>query len=366
MAVNGQLSVRAGSPIRILLVVNSSASSVTARARVVIRKALAADHDVTVVETSRRGHAQRLARGAAGTGTDVVAVLGGDGTLNEAANGLVGTDTALAVVPGGSTNVFARSIGLPNDPVEATSALLEALAVGRARSVGLGAVNGRSFLFHTGVGFDAEVVHQVERRGALKRWAGHPLFIGSAITTWFRHYDRTRPRMAVRFPDGDVVEDGYFTVVLNTSPYTYLGPRPLDVAPEATLDRALVCLTVRRLDLATILGLLAAALRTGAGAGRRRWTDYRTDLPGLQVTGHGPVPYQVDGLVEEVAGAGHVAVHPHHLTVTPHLLERCHGAGLAVNTWTVDEPARISALSALGVDGVVTNVPDVALRALGR
>ena len=75
---------------------------------------------------------------------------------------------------------------------------------------------------------------------------------------------------------------------------------------------------------------------------------------------------QVDGLVEEVAGAGHVAVHPHHLTVTPHLLERCHGAGLAVNTWTVDEPERISALSALGVDGVVTNVPDVALRALGR
>lgn len=75
---------------------------------------------------------------------------------------------------------------------------------------------------------------------------------------------------------------------------------------------------------------------------------------------------QVDGLVDEVVAAGHVAVHPHHLTVTPHLLERCHGAGLAVNTWTVDEPVRIAALAALGVDGVVTNVPDVALRALGR
>jgi glycerophosphoryl diester phosphodiesterase len=75
---------------------------------------------------------------------------------------------------------------------------------------------------------------------------------------------------------------------------------------------------------------------------------------------------QVDGLVEEVASAGHVALHPHHLTVTPHLLERCHHAGLAVNTWTVDEPNRIHALAALGVDGVVTNVPDVALRAVGR
>lgn len=75
---------------------------------------------------------------------------------------------------------------------------------------------------------------------------------------------------------------------------------------------------------------------------------------------------QVDALVDGVAAAGHVALHPHHLTVTPHLLERCHGAGLAVNTWTVDDPDRIHALTALGVDGLVTNVPDVALRALGR
>jgi glycerophosphoryl diester phosphodiesterase len=75
---------------------------------------------------------------------------------------------------------------------------------------------------------------------------------------------------------------------------------------------------------------------------------------------------QVDDVVERVAAAGHVALHPHHLTVTPHLLGRCQEAGLAVNTWTVDEPDRIAALASLGVDGVVTNVPDVALRALGR
>ena len=101
-------------------IVNESASSVTARARVVIRKALSADHEVTVAETSRRGHATRLAQGAAAHGLDAVVVLGGDGTLNEAANGLAGTDTALGVLPGGSTNVFARTIGMPNDPVEAT------------------------------------------------------------------------------------------------------------------------------------------------------------------------------------------------------------------------------------------------------
>ena len=116
--------------MRVLLVVNSSASSVTARGRVVITKALSADHDVTVAETTRRGHATRLAQGAAADGVDVVVVLGGDGTLNEAANGLAGTDTALAALPGGSTNVFARTLGLPDDPIEATGVLLDALADG--------------------------------------------------------------------------------------------------------------------------------------------------------------------------------------------------------------------------------------------
>ena len=85
--------------MRLLLVVNTSASSVTARARVVIHKALSADHEVVIKETNRRGHAARLAQGAAADGLDAVVVLGGDGTLNEAANGLAGSPTALAVLP---------------------------------------------------------------------------------------------------------------------------------------------------------------------------------------------------------------------------------------------------------------------------
>src|SRR4051794_14524506 len=114
--------------MRLLLLVNASASAVTARGRVVIQKALSADHEVTTAETSRRGHASRLAQGAAADGIDVVVVLGGDGTLNEAANGLAGTATALGVLPGGSTNVFARTIGTPADPIEATGSLLAPLA----------------------------------------------------------------------------------------------------------------------------------------------------------------------------------------------------------------------------------------------
>ena len=103
----------------------------------VIQKALSADHDVTLAETSRRGHATRLAQGAAAAGTEVVVVLGGDGTLNEAANGLAGTDAARsAPLPGGSTNVFARTIGLPERPHRGHRRA--ARRAGRAASAGSG------------------------------------------------------------------------------------------------------------------------------------------------------------------------------------------------------------------------------------
>jgi diacylglycerol kinase family enzyme len=218
--------------LRILLIVNASASSVTARTLVVIQKALAADYRVSVAETSRRGHASRLAQGAAADGVDVVVVLGGDGTLNEAANGLARTPTALAVLPGGSTNVYARSIGMTNDPVEATGELLRALAAGSIRSVSLGLVNGRYFLFHVGIGYDAAVVEQVERRGTLKRYAGHPLFIYAAVATWSRSYDRRHPHFRVAIPGRSDVTDGYFAICLKSNPYTFLRDRarhrPLD------------------------------------------------------------------------------------------------------------------------------------------
>lgn len=267
----------------------------TARGRVVIQKALSADHDVAVAETNRRGHATRLAQGAARDGVDAVVCLGGDGTLNEVANGLARTRTALAALPGGSTNVFARTIGLPNDPIEATGALLGALESGSIEDVGLGSLNGRYFLFHVGLGFDAEVVHQVERRSGLKRYAGHPLFIYAAFTAYLRHYDHSRPRFALRFSDGGVVDDGCFSIVMNTNPYTYLGNRAFDVIPEATLERGLAVVSFRSLTIPTLLGAAASALGLGGDLRKRKHLDVRTDLDGLVVEGHGPFPYQVDG-----------------------------------------------------------------------
>jgi diacylglycerol kinase family enzyme len=313
--------------VRILLVVNASASSVTARARVMIQQSLGASHDLSVAETSRRGHATRLAQGAAADGVDVVAVLGGDGTLNEAANGLAGTTTALGVLPGGSTNVFARTIGMANDPLRATRQLLDALApapegagdasgsreAGGIRSISLGNVNGRYFLFHVGLGFDAAVVAEVEKRSMLKRYFGAVVFLGAAIVTW-SGYDRRSPWFKVSTGDGPTM-DGYFAVCMKTSPYTFLGDARIDAAPGTGLDTRLSVLVFHRLTLPTLMALVAASAtrRTDAAPaarvappgerpGRRRVPflgparlDFSREVSHVEVTGYRPVPYQVDG-----------------------------------------------------------------------
>lgn len=279
--------------MRILLVVNPFASSVTPRGRVVIQRALRSGHDLQVVETTRRGQATRFAQDAATRGIDVVAVLGGDGTVNEAANGLVGTGTSLAPLPGGSTNVFARSLGYPNDPVAASRTLAAALLVGSTRRAGLGIVNGRYFCFHTGIGFDASIVRSVEQRATVKRWAGHVLFAAAGLSTWWRS-DRRSPTFAVRHGDGSTVDGAAFAIVLNTDPYTYLGNRPFHVTDAARLDRGLTVVAMRDLRASTLLGAMSGAL-TGRGLHTTSRISVVSDLDRAVIAGHPAVPYQMDG-----------------------------------------------------------------------
>jgi diacylglycerol kinase family enzyme len=219
--------------------------------------------------------------------------MGGDGTVNEVANGLARSTTALAVLPGGSTNVFARTLGFVNEPVEATGQLLSALGRRSIRRVGLGNVNGRFFCFHVGMGYDAAVVEQVERRGQLKRYLGHPLFAYAAIDTWIRRFDRKRPAFRVEFGDSNV--DGFFAVCLNTDPYTYLGSRPLSLVPEASLDRPLGTVVLKSLGLRPTMRVLAAAFRGGGRLAKVTTADVRQDLHSLRVVGYRPFPWQVDG-----------------------------------------------------------------------
>lgn len=300
--------------MRILLVVNSFASSVTARNTVIVHRALSRHHDVQIVETNRRGHATRFAQDAAHREVDLVISFGGDGTLNEVASGVAGSQTSLGVLPGGSTNVFARTIGLPNDPIAAVNMLVSGLEDPQAniRPIGLGRVNGRFFCFHTGVGYDAAVVRNVETRASLKRWAGHPLFIYAALQTWLNKYDRHHPHFTVAadaaiggpgsISGSDIntydpqrfVDDGYFTVVLNTNPYSFLGNRALDLSPAAGLDKPLVAVTFRTMSAIAIIRTLAGALK-GGGVTPSEHVACFNDVHELIIENATPFPYQVDG-----------------------------------------------------------------------
>lgn len=281
--------------MRVLLIVNTTASSVTARKRVVIQKALSADHDLEMMETSRRGHAARLARGAARRGVEVVAVLGGDGTLNEAADGLVGTQTALAPLPGGSTNVYARTLGIAHDPVDATAQLLGSLERRSFQRIGLGQVNGRYFLFHSGIGFDAAVVSWVERHSSIKRYAAHPLFVVASFDTWLRTYDHSHGRFEVALDSGEVIEGGTLTIVSKTSPYTYLGNRPLVVAPATGLETPLSVTVVKTRRAPSMLTLAAVAMLSPEALHRHPNVEHRDGVSSATITGDEPFPYQVDG-----------------------------------------------------------------------
>lgn len=268
----------------------------TRRRRLRVQHLLGEHHRLEVAETYRRGHATRLARAAVRDGIDVVAVLAGDGTLNETADGLVGSTTALAPLPGGSTNVFARTLGIENSIIPATEQLVESLAQGSIVRGGVGVANGRHFLFHLGAGFDAQVIERVERHHWIKRWLAHTTFAVTALNTFFRRVDRDEPPFRVDGPDGEEIGTGQFAIVSNTSPYAYFGSRPLKVTPHAALDRPLALTLFPRLDVGPTLVLVVSAIRKGKRIARSRRVVQQADLPALTfVARRGPFPWQVDG-----------------------------------------------------------------------
>lgn len=284
--------------MRVLVVANPRATATSPRERDVLAHALASEAELEVVETANRGHAAALACRAMRNGTDVVVALGGDGTVNEVINGLL-TDgvhpdvPALGVVPAGSTNVFARAVGLPNDPVEAAGALLEGLRSGARRAVSLGQADERYFCFAAGLGFDAAIVHGVERQRRKGKKSTHALYARVGVREFIRS-DRRHPRLHVELPDGTRVDDVYFTVVTNADPWTYVGNRPLHPTPEVTLESGLAVYARRRMST---LGVAFSMLRLSGDHPRigRRGAYVAHDLEQITVIADEPLPFQVDG-----------------------------------------------------------------------
>jgi diacylglycerol kinase family enzyme len=285
--------------MRALLVVNPNATTTNERSRDVLVHALRSEVDLDVVSTRRRGHAAELAHRAAQEKIGVVVALGGDGTVNEVVNGLLAdgpgpTVPALAVVPGGSTNVFARALGLPRDPIEATAVLLEALREQRTRSVGLGRTDNRWFTFCAGFGLDAEVVRRVERARMRGKTASKSLYLRSTVTQYLGGTDRSSPLITLKRAGGAPVEQLSMVIVQNTSPWTYLGGRAVNPCPDASFDAGLDLMAMRALHLPSTLRTAAQILSARPDPHGRR--VYRLhDVEEFTLTAERPLTVQVDG-----------------------------------------------------------------------
>ena len=284
--------------MRALLLYNPNATTTTPAVTDVIARALSAELKLDVEATKRRDHASYLAAGAAHEGYEVVVALGGDGTVNEVMQGLVGTDVRLAVIPGGSTNVWARTLGLPNDAVEATDAVLHLLRLRQDRTLNLGSANGRYFAFNCGFGFDAEVVRYVERRYRLKRAVRQASFIYNGFLAYYGGADGQRPWRKVDITvdvDGAEPLTGVNSVVCcNSNPYTYLGPWPAQLCPDADLERGLDLMALRNMRMPRLLRLLRHAISSG-GVSRLKFAETRHDVTKIRLTSDLPLALQVDG-----------------------------------------------------------------------
>jgi diacylglycerol kinase family enzyme len=291
---------------RMLLIVNPYASTVSERLCQLVVRALESRFEVEPVSTEAPGHATVLSRKAARQGFDLVVAFGGDGTVNEAANGLLGTPTPLCCLPGGSANVFGKMLGVPGDLVDATEHLLALADNGwRPRKVSLGVVNGRCFTFNSGIGLDASVVERVDANPRLKARWGPYFYAWTALTTFLRRYLAKPPRMEV--DAGGMTIAGVTTILQNGSPFTYFHDHAIEIADGASLDSDVLAGAV--LHRATPLGISSVGLR--ALSPRARVVRHRqvTGLPPVRElrvrTADGrPLPLQVDGdFLGEVAEA---------------------------------------------------------------
>ncbi|MER5376758.1 diacylglycerol kinase family protein [Streptomyces sp. NPDC002553] len=300
--------------MRALLVVNPAATTTSARTRDVLIHALASEMKLDAVTTEYRGHARDLGRQAARSeDIDMVVALGGDGTINEVVNGLLHDGPAperlpgLAVVPGGSTNVFARALGLPNDPVEATGVLLDALREGRERTVGLGLTSGtpgtedeavpaRWFTFNAGLGFDAGVVGRVEQHRERGKKSTHALYVRQAMRQLLGEPQRRHGTITLERPGADPVTDLVLSIVCNTAPWTYLGNRPVYASPKASFDSGLDVFGLSRLSTAAVVRYGTQLLTSSPERGPHgKHAVSLHDLDRFTLHSKAPLPLQMDG-----------------------------------------------------------------------
>jgi diacylglycerol kinase family enzyme len=340
--------------VRALLIINPRASSMSGREAGLVVRELGSRLELETAQTQYRGHARELAGASAARGYDLVVTFGGDGTVNEVVNGLMtaparghagppraaaaadgdagkgrdagkggdgaetpGTVTAaaasaigaagtadvaaatarpaIAPVPGGGANVFARTLGLPPDPAAAVRRIAAAAASGKRRTIGLGAAGDRYFTFSAGLGVDAEVMADVDRLRARGRRASTMLYLRTALRRYYYVTDRRRPALTLEAPGQPPVKGLFMGVVTNSSPWTYLGNRPVRPAPHSDFNSGLDLFALRRLRTLTTLAALGHMMHTNEQLPSGRDVVSAAAQTELAFRADRPIAFHIDG-----------------------------------------------------------------------
>lgn len=278
---------------RLLLIVNPVARTFSKPVLAVIEKALSADFALEVTETKERGHASEIAAQAVQDGVDLVVVLSGDGTINEVVNALAGSETAIAALPGGATNIFARALNLPLDPVEATGVLIGKALDEHAFKLSLGRADGRYFAVNCGAGVDAAAMKRMDEKFPKTKSKFDRAAFRAVAWELLTGYAGRKADLEVRVDDGEPMPS-LSVMVGRTDPYTYYKGRGIHMTPDASLDGGLDVLSVRKLARRSV-PRIAWQVFGSARHVQGRDIDYRHDASHVLVTSDQPFPVQVDG-----------------------------------------------------------------------
>jgi diacylglycerol kinase family enzyme len=287
---------------RMLIIVNPYATTVSDRLKNLVVYALQARYDVEAVDTEAAEHAIEIGREARSGAYDIVVAFGGDGTLNEVANGLAGTNVPVSVLPGGSTNVVCRTLGIPHDVVDATEHLIGLADDFHPRKIDLGRCNGRHFVFACGVGLDATVVKRVDAHPRLKARARQWYYTWAAISAFYRHYLQDPVRFELEV--GGETHEGVTAIAQNSDPFTYFGNVPVRICENIGIqDGTLAMALLRRAKQRDMLPIATRVLSKRLQAGRHRQIEEfdgvrEASVRSISTDGDGlrrPFPVQVDG-----------------------------------------------------------------------
>lgn len=300
--------------MRALVILNPAATNAPDQARSLLQQHLGEYLTLDFFTSTHAGQAQQHIINLLHSTTekptqptvDLFITVGGDGTVNEVVCGMLHDQSvahatrnyralpALAVLPGGSANVFARALGFSNNFETAIRQLAQALAAKSHVPIGVGRANEHWFVINTGLGLDARVIATMEQLRKRGKRATPIRYFNTVLAEYFAGIPN-KPSLTVQTSTGEQVTGIYLTIVLNTSPWTYFGAIPIDPLPHSSFFAGLDLFAARsRSPFPAIHYRVRAMFRRLHRPGKSGPLVLH-DASAFTVTSDKPIPWQVDG-----------------------------------------------------------------------